>query len=57
MTAVPKPLKFLRPFYSELISTCETWDEEKLANEKVSASSSSPRIDLALNVYLLLLIH
>jgi len=36
MTAVPKPLKFLRPFYSELIATCETWDEGKLANEKVS---------------------
>jgi len=30
MTSVPKPLKFLRPFYSELESVRESWDETKL---------------------------
>lgn len=35
MTAVPKPLKFLRPFYQELISTFEGFDESKLENERV----------------------
>lgn len=41
MTAVPKPLKFLRPFYQELISTFEGFDEKKLENERVSAEKSS----------------
>jgi 26S proteasome regulatory subunit N1 len=39
MTAVPKPLKFLRPFYEELISTFEGFDESKLENERVSAEN------------------
>lgn len=40
MTAVPKPLKFLRPFYQELINTFEGFDEKKLENERVSAEKS-----------------
>ena len=36
MTAVPKPLKFLRPFYQELITTFEGFDETKLVDERVS---------------------
>lgn len=35
MTSVPKPLKFLRRFYDELIGVWESWDE-KLQDEKVS---------------------
>jgi 26S proteasome regulatory subunit N1 len=42
MTSVPKPLKFLRPFYSELESVRESWDESKLGDEKVSASQVTP---------------
>lgn len=36
MTSVPKPLKFLRPFYGELEMIREAWDESKLGDEKVS---------------------
>lgn len=30
MTAVPKPLKFLRPSYPELVSVYESWTDDKL---------------------------
>lgn len=30
MTAVPKPLKFLRPFYADLLSVYESWKEDAL---------------------------
>lgn len=30
MTAVPKPLKFLRPFYSDLCALYEKWTDDKL---------------------------
>ncbi|CDO94704.1 unnamed protein product [Kluyveromyces dobzhanskii CBS 2104] len=30
MTAVPKPLKFLRPSYPELVSVYESWNDDKL---------------------------
>ncbi len=39
MTSVPKPLKFLRPFYGELERIREAWDETKLGDEKVSLFS------------------
>lgn len=35
MTSVPKPLKFLRPFYADLEEVRKTWPES-LASEKVS---------------------
>ena len=35
MTSVPKPLKFLRPFYAELEGVRATWSDE-LKSEKVS---------------------
>jgi hypothetical protein len=35
MTSVPKPLKFLRPFYQDLIQVWEQWDSKKLTEQKV----------------------
>ncbi|KAJ9107463.1 hypothetical protein QFC21_000916 [Naganishia friedmannii] len=34
MTSVPKPLKFLRPFYQNLIEVWEKWDAEKFSEQK-----------------------
>lgn len=33
MTAVPKPLKFLHPHYSQLINTYESWTDEELKSK------------------------
>lgn len=39
MTSVPKPLKFLRPFYEELIQIRENWDDSNLSEQKSLLSS------------------
>jgi 26S proteasome regulatory subunit N1 len=39
MTSVPKPLKFLRPFYNELISLSEKWNTDELEKERALCCS------------------
>ncbi|MBE7182143.1 MAG: hypothetical protein INR71_13240 [Terriglobus roseus] len=41
MTAVPKPLKFLRPHYEKLEKTYESWPD---GESKVAADPSTPSI-------------
>ncbi len=41
MTSVPKPLKFLRPFFLELEGLRESWDEAKLGEQKVGPGVES----------------
>jgi len=44
MTSVPKPLKFLRPFYEELGKIRRVW-HASMAEERVSLVSSVQRVD------------
>lgn len=54
MTSVPKPLKFLRPFFGELQDLQASWDASSLSEEKVGSSILSANMRPKVRVELIL---